>query len=227
MHFSRIRLATQNLGIKQYKELAQGNAYNAHQLLWQLFPEKDSRTFLFRQEIDKSISNSLPLYYVLSDIQPTTDSDLFVIETKSYSPALLSGQLFNFSLRANPVVTKFRGKDLNPAHHDVLMDIKLKAKKNNTKISWQNMEQAAIEWLKKRSIKAGFSFDDKKVVTDFYQQHSFYKKNQKVPIRFSSIDFNGVLSVEDPELFKNALFNGLGRAKAFGCGLMLIRPHAS
>jgi CRISPR system Cascade subunit CasE len=45
---------------------------------------------------------------------------------------------------------------------------------------------------------------------------------------FSSVDFEGVLKVTDLKKFvedeeKNALFNGIGPAKGFGCGLMMVR----
>lgn len=36
-------------------------------------------------------------------------------------------------------------------------------------------------------------------------------------------DVEGVLTVHDPSLFADALGQGFGRAKAFGCGLMLVR----
>jgi CRISPR system Cascade subunit CasE len=42
-------------------------------------------------------------------------------------------------------------------------------------------------------------------------------------IRFSAVDFSGELLVTDPKLFQQALFDGLGHAKAFGCGLLLVR----
>jgi CRISPR system Cascade subunit CasE len=37
------------------------------------------------------------------------------------------------------------------------------------------------------------------------------------------LDYKGVLCVTDTELFKTTLFNGIGRSKAFGCGLMMVR----
>jgi len=37
------------------------------------------------------------------------------------------------------------------------------------------------------------------------------------------MDFAGVLKVEDSGLFAESLITGIGPAKAFGCGLMLIR----
>ncbi len=40
------------------------------------------------------------------------------------------------------------------------------------------------------------------------------------------LDYEGVLTVEDPVLFLSALTVGFGRARAFGCGLMLVRRAA-
>jgi CRISPR system Cascade subunit CasE len=42
-------------------------------------------------------------------------------------------------------------------------------------------------------------------------------------IRYSTIDFQGVLNVTDSEKFQAVLFKGIGKAKAFGCGLMLVK----
>ena len=55
--------------------------------------------------------------------------------------------------------------------------------------------------------------------------------------QFASLDFEGLLEITDPEQFVKAMYTGqanrdpnihgvvrgLGRSKAFGCGLMLIR----
>ena len=37
------------------------------------------------------------------------------------------------------------------------------------------------------------------------------------------LDVRGILSVKEPDTFLATLGTGLGRARAFGCGLMLIR----
>lgn len=36
--------------------------------------------------------------------------------------------------------------------------------------------------------------------------------------------FDGALQIEDPERLRTALTAGMGRAKAYGCGLMTLRP---
>ena len=40
---------------------------------------------------------------------------------------------------------------------------------------------------------------------------------------FSTVDFSGELQVTDVQKFEQALFQGIGRAKAFGYGLLVIR----
>ena len=42
-------------------------------------------------------------------------------------------------------------------------------------------------------------------------------------LRFSTVDLSGELTVLEPEIFANALYDGIGHAKAFGCGLLLVR----
>ena len=40
---------------------------------------------------------------------------------------------------------------------------------------------------------------------------------------FSSLDFDGVLELSNPDTFLAGVERGFGAAKAYGCGLMLIR----
>ena len=40
---------------------------------------------------------------------------------------------------------------------------------------------------------------------------------------FATMDFNGILDVRDPVKLLTGLAQGFGAAKAYGCGLMLIR----
>jgi CRISPR system Cascade subunit CasE len=54
-----------------------------------------------------------------------------------------------------------------------------------------------------------------------YQWHALPRKGKDAG--FSSVDFEGEIEVMDAELFTKALFDGIGPAKGFGCGLMLVR----
>lgn len=53
-----------------------------------------------------------------------------------------------------------------------------------------------------------------------YTQH----RGKADELRFSSVDFNGELTVADATAFTATLTRGVGHAKAFGCGLLLVKP---
>jgi len=38
-----------------------------------------------------------------------------------------------------------------------------------------------------------------------------------------TVRFDGLLRITDPDAFRATLIRGIGPAKAFGCGLMLVR----
>ena len=63
---------------------------------------------------------------------------------------------------------------------------------------------------------------DDAIAIDGYTQH----REKGGELRYSTLDFSGTLTVTAPDAFKVALRQGVGRAKAFGCGLLLIRPAA-
>lgn len=55
-----------------------------------------------------------------------------------------------------------------------------------------------------------------------YQAHPIPEKNRGA--RFCSVDLSGELIVHSPQEFSQMLQKGIGSAKGFGCGLMLVKP---
>ena len=140
---------------------------------------------------------------------------------------LEEGQRLFFTLRANPVVTvaTAEGKKLR---HDVVMNAKKQMRVDalppaDRPMLQQLVQDSCMPWLQMRSELNGFSIEPNLVIVDGYQQHESFAKQQKRPVRYSTVDFQGILTVTDPDRFRSALFSGIGKAKAFGCGLMLIR----
>ncbi len=90
-------------------------------------------------------------------------------------------------------------------------------------------DQALEQWLVKKGGNHGFQLsrdDDKqyKLQNTGYCWHSLVKKTGKrKKTGFSSVDFTGEIEVTDVDTFLTALFTGIGRSKAFGCGLMLVK----
>lgn len=88
-------------------------------------------------------------------------------------------------------------------------------------------DSALEAWLVERGKTNGFNVvrDTERNLLKFqavgYRWHALPKKGRSAG--FSSVDFDGEVEVTDNDLFVNALFTGIGPAKGFGCGLMLVR----
>ena len=201
--------------------------YAEHQWLWQLFPAPGGspRDFLYRRHDIEG----MPRYYVVSKRPPQQKNHAWNIQTQSYEPKLEAGDRLRFDLRANPVVT--HGRDGKSKRHDVVMQEKTRLLHEYGGTRWQYWQgedkpapydlvrTTCSAWLKVRAIRLGFQINEESLAVDGYQQHA----GQKDQMRFSTVDFSGELSVVDPAAFGMALRDGIGHAKAFGCGLLLVR----
>lgn len=76
-------------------------------------------------------------------------------------------------------------------------------------------QEAGAVWLTERATGCGFAIETLNV--DGYRQQRWYKPGAEQPITLSTLDFAGTLRVVEK------LFQGIGPAKAFGCGLLLLR----
>lgn len=97
------------------------------------------------------------------------------------------------------------------------------------KLEWTikaHVDTALENWLKKQGERFGFKLligDNglTKLQNSAYLWHNLNSKGKKAG--FSSVDFTGELQITDKIEFEKALFQGIGRSKAFGCGLLLIK----
>jgi CRISPR system Cascade subunit CasE len=131
-------------------------------------------------------------------------------DTKDYEPFLShlnTGQRWRFRLHANPVYI-LEGKRL--AHVTV---------------------ERQIEWLTTRAERNGFSFykiitpeGDADAVQIIHRNILKFRKrpSDKTSVTLSVVTYEGELIVEDAELLRRALTCGIGKAKAYGCGLLTL-----
>jgi len=224
MYMSKIKLQPDASENKDFWQ-SLGNTYQIHNLLWSLFaddPER-KRDFLYRYEK----SENLPTFYCVSERIPEDGSGVWQIESKRYEPVLKIEQRLSFSLCANPIRTK-RDDDKKQHRHDVVMNGKNQLKEEGTpREKWPSeaeiVQKHGFEWLARKGEQYGFRVREQEVRADGYRQERFYKAKGKHQVNISTIDFTGLLTVTDPELFKDALYGGIGPAKGFGCGLMMVR----
>jgi CRISPR system Cascade subunit CasE len=225
VYFSKLVLNRDKLKFSRLSSIFAGDGYRAHQQIWKLFSkgEKKDRDFIYRRDD----ANGLPVFYTVSKNIPEDSKGIWSVQSKTYAPKLKAGQELAFQLLANPVRTKKDEKG-KAKRHDVVMEAKLKQKESDTAEEEHKpipviVQEEGVKWLESRSTANGFSIDTSKISAGSYLKHRYYKKKSENEISFSSIDFSGILTVTDTETFINALYKGIGHAKGFGCGMMMVR----
>lgn len=79
-----------------------------------------------------------------------------------------------------------------------------------------------VAWIKRKGEQGGFSVDQNTLRT-FSRGREYFKKNGQDGMH-SAVEFQGVLTVTDPAKFHETFTRGIGSAKAFGFGLLVIVP---
>lgn len=213
-HFSRVRLVAAAHQHDWLRDLARhGEAYRDHALIWKLFPGDGlPRDFVFRGLTEQRF------YYVVSTRPPRPQPGLFEVQSKPYEPHVERGELLHFDLRANPTVSR-RMEGRKSQRHDVLMHAKQRVMPGDERLTV--LEAAGRDWIRKRADGWGLDVNVDALVQNGYRQHRLQHKGRR--IEFSSLDFQGLARVTDPERLQRALLEGVGHSKAFGCGLLLVR----
>lgn len=189
-----------------------------HKLLWTLFADGADRTrdFLWREAEPGH-------FLILSARKPEDHHNLFHLsQAKLFAPALVAGDMLSFSLRANPTIALQSEKNAKGQSRraDVIMHaIKAVTKENRAEARAMAVQTAGEGWLKAQGEKHGFAVV--RVTADRYNLLAPPHRGAKM--RLATLDFDGILRVIDPTAFTAMLTKGVGRAKAYGCGLMLIR----
>jgi CRISPR system Cascade subunit CasE len=223
-YMSRIALR-RGVPLTRLARLATADAYGDHEMIWRLFSDQPERArdFLFRR-MDQGRQT---WYLAVSQRRPRTTDELWMVETKPFAPQLRQGQRLVFSLRANPVVSR-RTEDGKLKRHDVVMDARRglderSSSEGGSAGRYELAQEAGLAWLEARASRNGFALIPGSVQASAYRQHRLLRRSRR-PIRFSTLDLDGALKVIDPERLTTALRQGIGPAKGFGCGLLLIRP---
>lgn len=216
MHLSRLILARRPdiaaLGQLLNPDHGGRRADAHHRLIWSAFAgDADApRDFLWR-EIGRG------RFMVLS-VRPPARSALFgQIDSKPFAPALATGDRLSIVLRANATrtVTETDGRK---RHRDVVMEaLHPVPGAERAARRMELAQEAGARWLEGQGARAGFA-----VRSATIRGYRVIEARSRGP-RFGVIDIEGVIEIVDPGTFLDRVGRGFGRAKAFGCGLMLMR----
>lgn len=79
-------------------------------------------------------------------------------------------------------------------------------------------EEQLLNWLVRKAHENGFKVESDAI--RFVKHGNKYGKRRKQT--WHAVQFDGVLTITDPDRFKQAVYHGIGSAKAFGFGLLSI-----
>ena len=195
-----------------------------HRLIWTLFDDSSDRDrdFLWR-------ADGKGKFYVLSARQPDNTHGLFnPPETKTFEPNLKAGDRLGFVLRANATRDQAAVSRMDKAARknnnrrvDIVMDLLHKIPSGDRAGERMILAQTAAEgWMERQGSAKGFV--SRKVAVEDYRVLEL-GRNTKRGLTHGILDLTGEIEVSEPDAFLSALAKGFGRAKAWGCGLMLIR----
>lgn len=191
------------------------NPYQWHRIIWHLFPnrEEDKRDYQFSCLKSRSEKN-IPIL-LLSKVKPNPikTSEIEVSgESKSLDRLLFNqDQRLGFRLTANP--TKVLTEDTE--------------EKRKIRVPFIKSEEQ-ITWLRRKLD----GLANLETVVPQNESPLYFNRNGKAG-KIVPVTFEGILKVVEPEKLKQQLYEkydnngkyiaGLGPAKAFGCGLMLVK----
>ena len=191
------------------------NPYDLHRQLWRLFPgeEKETRSngeelrqgFLFR--IEDNPTGRPARLLVQSRRTPEAASGVVLVGTREIQPQPVAGQRLAFLLTANPVKTVT----------DAQRDAKPGKKSEKCRVPLIK-EEDQREWISRKLAGAG----EIEAATVLPLAPIYFRKGSRGG-KLATVTFDGVLRVSDPARMTELLANGIGHAKAFGCGLLLVR----
>ena len=179
------------------------DVYRLHEFVMSGFARYDpAGRVLFRVEPETNDQKKTIL--VQSDFKPSWSSgtdkttSFFSVQCKSITPSFQNGRRYRFRLRVNPTVTR------------------------NGKRYGLVGEEAIINWLQKRIPRIGAKFPSLSIIDEGYLRGRKAKKGSQHQINIKVARFDGILEIVDFELFNNTFRNGIGAAKAFGCGMLSL-----
>jgi CRISPR system Cascade subunit CasE len=228
LHLSRIRLrddaAVAALAGSLLAEENGEAVLKAHRLLWALFADSPDRTRDFLWRDDGGSYWRRRTFIALSARPPEDRVGLFNVETKPFAPALIVGQRLRFRLRASPSSSEARpgekrGKRVDP----VAQALRGLSREERRQCRFDVLQQVGRAWLAGRGERCGFHLPEGEPFLVDGENWRALPRGERKQATFSVLDFEGVLEVDEVSRFLDALAAGIGRARAFGCGLMLIR----
>jgi CRISPR system Cascade subunit CasE len=142
------------------------------------------------------------------------------------APVLASGTTVAFDLRACPVVRRGGRGDQRASEHDALL---WQAQRDGVAVGTLDPALVYADWLRQRAWTTAQGADLGQVTVVGWskpamQAASTWRGRGDGRLRLPDAHFSGILTITDSEAFLPTLARGIGRHRAFGYGMLLLRP---
>ena len=85
-------------------------------------------------------------------------------------------------------------------------------------------EEQQIDWLHRKAERSGFEVLSARSSAQTTVSGCVYRNGRKHELTLFSVQFDGLLEVENPDQLEETVRGGVGSAKAFGFGLLSLAP---
>lgn len=199
-----------HLDRRAVKALRITDPYSLHRVVYSLYPD-------VRTDAEKSQSQASGILYadhggdhrgrkilMLADRQPAekVEGQYGEVLCKHLPAGFLDHKHYRFKVIVNPTRRDSASR-------------KLIAVRGREAIADWFTERAASSW--------GFAIDRPQLQVDRIEVLQFIDKHQR-PVTIGQAHIQGLLHVSDQKQFKTSFTQGIGRARAYGCGLLQIVP---
>lgn len=187
------------------------DTYDWHQAVWKAFPGRDGKNRDFLTRLDER-NDGFRLLIVSVEIPSRPDwCSVDCWQTKPIPETFFGKSRYAFQLCANPTkkVTK-----LQPYGSPT---------KNGKRVPLRTREEL-IAWMQRKGEQGGFVVEEATLRT-IPRGREYFQKDGAHGLH-SAVEYQGVLTVTDPAKFHETFLRGIGSAKAFGFGMLVIAPTA-